>query len=234
MLKYVPILLLAVVLISCGDDSDPVNTQTDTFIQPKEGSFFNYDEYNIDTIKSERIPTSTDTSTETFVKTGMTYMGKTNVSMIVTSNKYGLDTSYFNYESNNDVSYNATFGDEPAKWYTVPLFSKTTTTKVVWDTTNPNPQQGEATHSSGNVTISYIGNEAMIYKGQSVNVLKIKQIITFIYVYPNETETYTINAFAYYAPSLGYFLKREIPVMTNENGEKEDGNVSNLVNHHLQ
>lgn len=234
MKKYISFLLLAVVLISCGDDSDPVNTQTDTFIQPKEGSFFKFDDYDIDTLKSERIPGSTDTTTDTFAKTGMTYMGKTNVSMIITTDKNSTDTFYINYEPNNDITSLQKSGLNTDKWVTYPITSKAPFSLVLSDTTYPHYQTGEPVHSTTTMKITFEGRETISYKGQSVAVVKMKTLFTITSITPSESEVYEVPGFSYFAPSFGYVVKRETPVRTYQNGEKEIGSVGVLIDNLLK
>lgn len=234
MKKYLPILTFAIILISCSDDSSPNNTQTDTFIQPKEGSFFKFDEYDIDTLKSERIPESTDTVTETIVKTGMTYNGKTNVSMVISTDKNSTDTFYISYQSNNDINTIQKSGFNTEKWLTLPVASKTPFSAILSDTTYPHNQTGEPVHSIVSIKITYEGRETMTYKGQSFPVIKMKTILTFSSSSGSESEVDEVPGYSYFAPSLGYVLKRETPVRTYQNGEREIGSVSNLVDYLLK
>ncbi|MBL8000156.1 MAG: hypothetical protein JNL32_16155 [Candidatus Kapabacteria bacterium] len=109
------------VLTSCGseDPSAPI-----TFVQPKVGSTYTYDQYATDTLNALPIASSRDTTVATFIQVGKSMFGKTNVSMIITESRNGADTSYMNYESNGDVSLSFDIGTGQTEWISVPVSSR--------------------------------------------------------------------------------------------------------------
>ncbi|MBI3259300.1 MAG: hypothetical protein HYZ54_07505 [Ignavibacteriae bacterium] len=235
MLKHLPLILFIVILTSC---SNSVDNETITINQPKLGSNFTYDEYNTDTTKSERILGSSDTTVGVFVLTGQTYKGKTNVSTVISSTKKGskllFDTLYINYETNNDISLIDPSGFSSAKWATIPLASKSQISVALSDTTYKDYFTGELIHGTISLVSSYIGKETMTVKGKSYSVVKIKQLLTFTEESSSETDTDIVTNYLYFSPTFGYMLKMETPVRAYQNGEKEEGTVSNVIDYLLR
>ena len=235
MLKHIVTLLLITILASC---SNTVDTVTETTSQPKLSSTFMYDEYNIDTTKSERIPGTTDTLVSIFVLTGQTFKGKTNVSTVISSTKKGAklfyDTLYVNYEANNDISLIDASGFTAAKWATIPVASKSPISVVLSDTTYTDDFTGKVIHGTINLISSYIGMETMTVNEKSFKVVKIKQLLTFKEESTSETNTDMVTNYMYFAPSFGYMLKMETPVRTYQSGEKEEGSVSTIIDYLLR
>lgn len=235
MLKHIIALLVIAVLASCSNSTE---TETITTYQPKLGSTFTYDEYNIDTTKNERIPGSSDTTVGVFVLTGQTFRGKTNVSTVISSTKKGAklsyDTLYVNYETNNDISLIDPSGFTSAKWATIPLASKSPISVVLSDTTYIDDFTGKVIHGTISLVSSYIGMETTTVKEKSFKVVKIKQLLTFKEESSGKTSTDTVTNYMYFAPSFGYMLKMETPVRTYESGEKEEGSVSSIIDYLLR
>ena len=211
MLKYITLfVILGVVLSSCSKSSNPTGPGTTTYVQPKAGSFFTYDEYQTDTTTGQPVPGTRDTSVQTFVQSGISYMGKTNVSEIVSASRMSHDTTYLNYESNGDLSVWGSSGlSSTMSWLLLPTGSKTSNS-ITSDTTVT--ILGITTETKTVFTLAYVDDETMTIKGQSISVTKLKEMITLTVTTAGVPATQTQSSFAYFAPSLGYLTKTETPV----------------------
>jgi hypothetical protein len=234
MVKYsVFFMILACVISSCSNSSNPATSGSTSFVQPKAGSYFIFDEYNIDTTSGLPIPGSRDTSTHTFMQTGITYMGKTNVSMIISTSSISRDTIIINYESNGDISlFGPTFPTNSMSWITIPTESKTSRT-VTFDTTIGSG--GFSEEMKLTLTFSFVDNENLTIKGQSISVTKIKESTTYTTIIAGVSNSQTSNSFLYAAPSLGYVAKAETPVQTGlYGGGRTEGQISMLIDYSLK
>ena len=231
MLKYLTLFLfLAAFLVSCKS-SNPVSPGS-SFTQPKAGSSFTFDEYSTDTTTGLPIPGTRDTSVQTFVQTGMSYKGKINVSEVVSVTSSSRDTFYLNFESNGDISEYEPGLSANFNWFTIPIGSKTTSLLISEDTTIS--FGGITEHTKSTVTISYVDDETMTVKGQSLSVTKLQllAVSTQTVTPPGTTTTTTDISFAYFAPSLGYLTKSETPVSTDPtSGTKSQGRLSILFDY---
>jgi hypothetical protein len=106
MKKVLILILIAITIlfVSCNKESNPVKPITDTYVQAKVGSSFTFDEYTIDPESGLPISENRDNTMQTILTTGMNFMGKTNVTKVVSNNRSGSDTIYINIEKNNDLS----------------------------------------------------------------------------------------------------------------------------------
>ena len=230
MLKQIPLLLLlSVVIVSCKQSTSPAGSNATTYVQPKTGSTFTFDQYATDTTTGLPVPGTRDTAVQTVVKTGMSYMGKTNVTEIIAFSSIGNDTSYFNYETNNDISQ---YGQWPLTtisfWTILPVASKVANTVTI-DTTLAD-SSGDTTKINAASTSSYVDQETMTVKGVPTNVIKIERVFS-----GGVPATPFLNEFFYYAPSLGFVAENLLPVQAAPIGSGlQQGSVSTLIDYTLK
>ncbi|MFN8361806.1 MAG: hypothetical protein U0264_18005 [Candidatus Kapaibacterium sp.] len=232
MFKQLAFVLVSVMLLaSCSKDSTPTGTNTVTYVQPKAGSIFVFETYNTDTTSNLPIASSRDTARHTFLQTALSFMGKTNVSKITKVSTFFMDTTYLNYESNNDVS---TFVPDTAsgKWITFPYSSKTPLSFTAFEGTFD--IFGIMTTVKSVATITYSNETTMTVKGSSLSVLKFKQDIVTTSTAGGVSTTNTQNGFIYIAPSLGYVVKIEQLPYVSSSGDKLQGQVENLIDYTLK
>ncbi len=219
-------LILITILGSCSDNSS--NTINESTIQPKVGSKFTVEYYDTDTTTGKPISSSILKSVWTYSKTGTTYEGKTNVSEVNVVFSNSQTSSYFvNYESNNDLCISKTFLSSIVSviksWFYYPTSSKSPVTTVLYDTTIIS--SGVSESSKSQVTISFENNETLEINGKSINVMKFKSVHESIRVGGGITQSGTSIEYDYYAPSLGFMVKSETPVITTTDGYKSKGKV---------
>ncbi|PKL84424.1 MAG: hypothetical protein CVV22_13060, partial [Ignavibacteriae bacterium HGW-Ignavibacteriae-1] len=89
MKKVLILILIAITIlfVSCNKESNPVKPITDTYVQAKVGSSFTFDEYTIDPESGLPISENRDNTMQTILTTGMNFMGKTNVTKVVSNNR---------------------------------------------------------------------------------------------------------------------------------------------------
>jgi len=206
-----------------------VARESKSLTQPKAGSTFTYDQYYIDTTSGTPIAATRDTTTETIVQTGMSYLGKTNVSKVLTTTKHGIDTSYINYESNGDFSISAA---ALRKWFTMPCGSKSTSTT----TTDTTMTYGSVSIKLKMVlTTSFASKETLSVKGHSMDVLKLKQYSVNTMTNSGSESTTIMDMSVYYSPSLGIIIKDGWPVSADPaTGAKSPGRMNILIDYNLK
>jgi len=229
MQKYLIVLAISAVFLASCSKTSPAKSESVNSIQPNAGSSFTFDQYYTDTTTGQPIAATRDTTTETIVQTGLTYLGRTNVSKVVTGTKHGNDTSYINFESNGDLSITA-----PAigRWVTMPTGSKSTMTM----TTDTTMTYGTVTMGLKMVsTTTFVGDESMTVKGHSVSVTKLLQSSDITMINSGVPSTSTMTIFFYYAPSLGFITKEEWPVSTDPKSRaKSSGRMNMLIDYSLR
>ncbi len=229
MLKYLTLFaIVAISLSSCK--SDPAGPASVVYVQPKLGSVFTFDEYRADSITGLPVPGHRDTSVQTVLQTGIPWMGKTNVMKVVTIAGKTNDTSYINFETNNDIStlYDANKG----QWITFPISSKITNSIVLSDTIETG--HGVSRETKITLAASYVDNETMVVKGQSINVIKIQKLATQTITTSGVSTIDSLLTFGYFAPSLGYTSKIDQPISTDRFGTKAEGLLSTLIDFNLK
>ncbi len=234
MLKHISLLLILVASVSsCSKSSDPVGPGSASYSAPKTGSTFSYDQYATDTTNAMPIASSRDTSVHTFLRTGITYAGKTNVSQILEKTRFSTDTTYINYETNGDISSYGSDGNGGMIWGTIPIGSKTTFSFTQADTTEV--ILGVTTRIKISVEVKYVSEETLSIKGQSINVTKLKQSFIVATTVGGVMKSKSADVFVYFAPSLGYIVKSDQPVQDGIfSSGKSKGHVMMLFDYTLK
>jgi len=216
--------LLIIILSSCSKDNPAAPV---TFVQPKVGSTYYHDDYDTDTTSGMPIDSTRDTTVTTFTQVGTTFMGKTNVTVLSIEDKNGTSTNYLNYEANGDVSmYGGPEGS--LKWLLLPVSSKSTQSLTLADTTID--LYGVSMRTVVSMTTSYSGTESMSVKGQALSVVKLSQTITYKLTVDTITTSNTFNNYIYYAPSIGFIAKTEVPIQLSPfDRTKQNGQVATLI-----
>lgn len=217
---------IALVIVSCSSD-DPVSPQP-TADQPKAGSTFSYERYSTNPTTGEPISSTKLRYTATIMQTGLTFLGKTNVSMLRTEGIGEVTDGYIYYEPNGDFSVAALYNNVPSGWVTWPVVSHSKTENVIADTT----------FSAGGVSISnkvtattiYVGTETMVIGGTNVNVVKMVQTLESVITSSGVSQTISLSQDGYFAPTIGLFAKTFNDGQLNPiSGEKMEGTLSVLV-----
>lgn len=221
---------LVVVLSSCGkeDPSAPIS-----FVQPKEGSTYTYDQYATDTLNALPIASSRDTTVATFMQVGKSLFGKTNVSMIITEDRNGVDTSYLNYEANGDVSMGLDPGSGQMVWITVPVSSRVPQSFSFTDTV---VDGRDTAYRTVTWSVTYLATESMVVKGQTLSVEKCQSTASIdVTVVGSPAIRASVSQYSYYAPSIGYIVKTDVPVQYSPfDRTKEPGQATTLIDYELK
>lgn len=218
------LLSLIIILSSCSKDNPAAPV---TYVQPKVGSTYYHEDYETDTTSGMPIASSRDTTVTIFTQVGTSFMGKTNVTVLSIEDKNGTSTNYLNYEANGDVSmYGGPEGS--LKWLLLPVSSKSTQSLTLADTTID--LYGVSMRTVISMTTSYSGTESMSVKGQALSVVKLNQAITSKVTVDTITTSNTFNSYIYYAPSIGFIAKTEVPIQLSPfDRSKQNGQVATLI-----
>jgi hypothetical protein len=197
MRKSFSILFLGfVALAGCKSSTSP-SSPSSNITMPNAGSYFVT--ASVETNSTGAI-VSSDTTTDSFIQTGLNYDGKTNVDMIYeTQAGVVTDTAYLHYESNGDLSVYSTGGASLfSGWITYP-FASQGTNNINGDTVI----MGENTQI--NLSLSGGGNGTSTIMGQSVAVEKVNLSGTI--TIPQVDTVQIGNSTTSFAPSLGYVVE---------------------------
>lgn len=221
--------LIIIVLSSCSKDNPAAPV---TYVQPKVGSTYYHDYYNTDTTSGMPIASTRDTTIITITEVGTSFMGKSNVAVIQTRDANGTTTNLMNYEANGDVSMLA-ITEGSSKWLLLPVSSKSAQSVTLMDTTID--LYGVSMRSVATVATTYSGTESMTVKGQALSVVKLSQTFTYNVTANTITTTGSTKNYLYYAPSIGFFAKTEVPIQVSPfDREKQQGQVSTLIDYLLK
>lgn len=229
--RRISILISLVVILSSCTKEDP--SAPITFVQPKAGSTYTYDKYATDTLEALPIASTRDTTVATFIQVGKSLFGKTNVSMIITEDRNGVDTSYLNYEANGDVNMGLDPGSGQMVWITIPVSSRVPQSFSSTDTV---VDGRDTAYRTVTWSVTYLATESMVVKGQTISAAKCQSVTSFeLKVLGSSTILGSLTAYVYYAPSIGYILESEVPAQSSpfERG-KEPGQVTMLIDYELK
>ncbi|MBK6761668.1 MAG: hypothetical protein IPG73_13405 [Ignavibacteria bacterium] len=124
---------LALVVVSCSSN-DPVSPQP-TGDQPKTGSTFSFERFSTDPTTGEPISSTKLRYTATITQTGLTFLGKTNVSKMRTEGIGEVTDAYIYYDRMATSVLLPYTTNVPTGWVTWPVASHTKTENVIADTT---------------------------------------------------------------------------------------------------
>lgn len=83
--------------------------------------------------------------------------------------------------------------------------------------------------------VSYVGTENLAVNGKTLSVIKLKQALIFATTTAGVTSSKTLEAFIWFAPSLGYIVKSDQPVQDSPfGGGKQEGSVKMLLDYTLK
>jgi len=232
--------LLVLCLASCSKDSTVAPpTSTTGELPPKVGSTFTYDHYDTDTTTGLPIAAGRETTVQTVIKTGMTYFGRNNVMMLVEPRAGRTDTTYMTYDSTAGLSmFHPNLSGSTGKWLAHNVASNLID-RIDWMDTSYQDNKIFGVHSFTLATSTAV-QDSMLYKGNMLKVIKILKIYSHLYNTGTYVEIESIKSYIYYAPSIGNFVKIELPVhtilkkTTIEDTIKVPGKVSVLVDHSLK
>jgi hypothetical protein len=226
------LLIVLTLLSSCSKDDTAAPVIPSEFIKAKTGSSYTFDEYSIDGTNSV-IAGSQFASVSTILRTDGVKEGKTGVLFVEDVAKGVRDTSYYVYESNDNISV---LGGSPSAekpiWLTLPTGTGIQSIASGADSTT---QLGITSIVDYTITSSLLGTEDMIVKGASLSVKKLK--IEYHVVMTISGQLYldaTMENMLYYAPSLGFIAKTFSASRPDPSGGWIDGTVQTLVDYVLK
>jgi hypothetical protein len=210
--SFLLFLFAVVVMAGCKSTSTSTNGSTTTIVTPGAGSYFTMVDITTD---STGAVVSSDTTVETFVATGLTYGGKTNVIELIDSQDgIPTDTGYLHYESDGDVSTYVPSSEEffgsVSGWWTIPFSSQQKVT-IKGDTAS------NGTSESLSIIFQGAGSGSITIMGQSVYEEKVSSILddTVMETLAGRTiysDTTTENlGTSSFAPSLGEEVESSTP-----------------------
>lgn len=226
MFRISRMIALALVVVSCSSN-DPVSPQP-TGDQPKTGSTFSFERFSTDPTTGEPISSTKLRYTATITQTGLTFLGKTNVSKMRTEGIGEVTDAYIYYDPNGDFSVAALYNNVPSGWVTWPVASHTKTENVIADTTYS--VGGISISNKATATTIYVGTETMVIGGKDVTVVKMVQTLESVVTSSGVSQTISLSQDGYFAPTIGFFAKTFNDGQLNPvSGEKMEGTLSVLV-----
>lgn len=226
-------LLIALTFLSSCSKDDPVTPAPPSeFVKVKTGSSFTYDQYATDSTNA-MIPGTQLTSVSTVLRTDGAIAGKTGV-IVVEDVKSGVhDTTYYAYETNNNVSmFSASPATGEPMWLTLPVGTGITSVTTSADSAT---EQGITTVIRVTMTISLLGTESMTVKGAALSVKKLQlsyhQVMTINGIPLVDAK---VEYMLYYASSLGFMAKMTSVPRRDPAGGWVDGSVQALVDYDLK
>ncbi len=217
---------------SCSKDNPTTPNTAQQFVKVKPGSTFTFDEYSTDSTNT-MIPGSQITSVSTILRTDGAIAGKTGVVVVENARAGALDTTYFTYETNNNVSV---LGTSPSTgvplWFTLPVG---TGVKSIASSADSATELGLTTVARDTITVSLLGTESMTVKGASLSVKKV-QLSFHVVMTVNGLIFIDVTGdnLIYYAPTLGFIAKTSFPARQDPGGGWTEGNVQTLVDYDLK
>ena len=131
--KVCLVLFLSFVIYACSPETTS-NTNVitiDSTVKPKVGSYYNYTKNYYDSLNINK---GIVDIFDSVIASGLSYKGKTNVIKVVSSNKNGKDTNYYNFESNGNISFYEDNTLDYQEWITYPLNGNDSIPLTVKDT----------------------------------------------------------------------------------------------------
>lgn len=202
------------------------------FFHAKAGSTFTFDEYLTDSTNAI-ISGSRDTMTSTIIETNGYMGGKSVVFFVEEKHRGSIDTAYYAYETNGNLSVYVNPSDPSFLiWEIVPTGTEATIIRpssysfIGIDTSD--------THDS--TITSLVSAENITIKGQAVSAKKM--LLRFRHVMAlNRVKQLdlTIDNTLSYAPSLGYIVKNVSPSRRNPFGSGWiNGKFQTLIDYNLK
>ncbi|MFZ1730477.1 MAG: hypothetical protein WBQ23_10355 [Bacteroidota bacterium] len=229
-------LTLLFFLASCSEKDEPV-TPTDpgtTYARMTAGSSFTFDRYETDSTGATLSGVIT-TVLDRVLQTDLAYQGKNGVCMIEDSSSSGIDTMYIAYETNNDIAMEMQLTDVglPPLWVKIPVASGGNAVSAVSTSVEISP--GIMATVSDSITVSLVGTENMTVKGNSIAVKKMNMSMHILATSAGiPLMDMTVQYYIYYAPSLGFYSKIEIPARPDLAGGWVNGERLELVDYNLK
>ena len=161
---FVTALFLAVLSLASCESSSTDSTPNNALTPPGVGSVFSYYGYYVDAA-GVKIDSTAWYDTVTVIATGIIYDGKNNV--LQAKPGYQLPGSFWNYESNGDVSIHIdnhiSGSGEHSGWLTIPLASKGNASFTSLDTVR------NGTEIKFIESYTYTGDETITEAGHTFN-----------------------------------------------------------------
>ena len=223
-------LLLTIVASACSSDPSSPGT-TFTFIKANVGSSFTFDVFETDSL-GMMVPGTRDTIVHNVVAAGLTYGGKSNVIMVTERARSGEDTTYYAYETNNDISL--TSGPDTLGtfvWSTFPVASGTPQPFTSVDTVD---FLGIITIVRTDILTTRDGEASLSIDGVATPTVRInintKLGVTLAGLPAGIIES---NSYINYAPSIGYLVKVSTQGQEDQNGDWQNGGEHTLIRYVL-
>ena len=231
-LKRLPLFLCGLLLITSCNKDTPTGPTASSFVKANAGSSFTFDEYSTDSTNAIE-PGSRDTVVSTVISANGSIAQKTGVLVVENVRGSERDTSYYAYETNNNISTLTTseLTGEPI-WMTLPVG---TGTSIITASADTSEDLGIVTIVRDSTIASIIATESITVKGQPVSTqevqLSFREIVAVDGIAAPET---SVDNLLYYAPSLGFVVKTTSPSYPDPSGGGWiDGNFHTLIDYDL-
>jgi hypothetical protein len=208
-LGFLSLLGMCTLIAACDSQSGPSIT-LGTMTVPPVGTTYTYTEVDLDE-QGQVVPGSEFTWTDSVAEIGGAHYGKNNV-MVITDPGYppGQWSSYFNFESNGDISEYQNFGGAqimPNQWVTYPVASQGKRTYLLADTSFL--YQGQQAYYKATMEVANEGISSMAIYDSALALVKIKMTGTVVATLGGQTDNTSVVEYYYFAPAIGYIAKRE-------------------------
>ncbi len=203
------VLVAACVFAACKSSTTP--TDTTTYHKVTLHDAFTFDNFSVDDAGGV-IAGSRDTTVHMIDAVNLTMDGKTSVfrAIEVASNGVDFDTTYYSYESNNDLSMMVlSVSQEKNLWVKLPTASSGAFTTTFRDTTTDS--KGDMSIENDTIIATSMGDETMSIAGTNHTVRKISLSFSMSVKSPSSSITFKQNGVGYYTPTFGYIAR-----LTNE------------------
>jgi hypothetical protein len=205
-ISYFSLFLAGIIAFAgCKSDSTSTNASGGGTVIPNPGSYFIIANLQFD---STGTVVESDTTVETFFKTGLTFNGKTDVAELIdSSDGFVTDTEYINYESDGDIS---AFGNNFAvtsDWWLYP-FASQQSQMINGDTSSNGVAETYTFTFSGGGT----GNASIMGKNFSTEKVNLNGKIIASFGGVTDTVSGNFGTISF-APSLGEVVDETTPAM---------------------
>lgn len=208
MKNLIAVLVTAFVLASCSDPVEPTPAPV-TYTMPATGTTYTYATYLTDA-QGAKVAGSDAERSESVIASNVIFDDQSGVWAIG-----GVDTTYYFVDKYNDVQMRTNAVKDPyfsIAWARFPLTTGTATSVFNNQRSTDN---GVVTQSTKTLSAERIAEESVTVRGAAVRTFKIRVNYSIV-IKENESIASDLRGTAYvwFAPSLGTFVRREIPAQS--------------------
>lgn len=208
MKSFILFFAAALFVVSCSDPVDPTPTPV-TYTMPATGTTYTYATYLTDA-QGAKVAGSDAERSESVIASNVIFDDQSGVWAIG-----GADTTYYFVDKYNDVHMRTNAVKDPyfsIAWARFPLTTGTATSVFNNQRSTDN---GVVTQSTKTLSAERIAEESVTVRGAAVRTFKIRVNYSIV-IKENESIASDLRGTAYvwFAPSLGTFVRREIPAQS--------------------